>query len=86
MKLLFLIDPLAKLKAYKDTSVSMMRAAAARERARGVAEELEVRDRCSVQTAAGVGGVVDLDERPPETLLGRVRGDRAALAVQLRSD
>ena len=30
MKLLFLIDPLAKLKAYKDTSVSMMRAAAAR--------------------------------------------------------
>jgi glutathione synthase len=30
MKLLFLIDPLAKLKAYKDTSVAMMRAAAAR--------------------------------------------------------
>jgi glutathione synthase len=30
MKILFLVDPLAKLKAYKDTSVSMMRAAAAR--------------------------------------------------------
>jgi glutathione synthase len=30
MKLLFLIDPLPKLKAYKDTSVAMMRAAAAR--------------------------------------------------------
>ena len=30
MKLLFVIDPLASLKAYKDSSVAMMRAAAAR--------------------------------------------------------
>jgi glutathione synthase len=30
MKLLFLLDPLAQLKAYKDTSVAMMRAAQAR--------------------------------------------------------
>jgi glutathione synthase len=30
MKILFLVDPLSKLKAYKDTSVAMMRAAAAR--------------------------------------------------------
>ena len=30
MKLLFIVDPLASLKAYKDTSVAMMRAAAGR--------------------------------------------------------
>jgi len=30
MKLLFIVDPLASLKAYKDSSVAMMRAAAAR--------------------------------------------------------
>ncbi|MBV5324709.1 MAG: glutathione synthase, partial [Rhodospirillaceae bacterium] len=30
MKLLFVVDPLAGLKPYKDSSVAMMRAAAAR--------------------------------------------------------
>ena len=33
MKLLFIIDPLASLKAYKDSSVAMMRAAVARDHA-----------------------------------------------------
>ena len=39
MKLLFIIDPLDSLKAYKDTSVAMMRAAQARGHAIFVAEQ-----------------------------------------------
>jgi glutathione synthase len=38
MKLLFIIDPLASLKAHKDSSVAMMRAAAARDHAVYTAE------------------------------------------------
>ena len=46
MKLLFIIDPLASLKAYKDSSVAMMRAAAARGHAVYTTEahRLSVRD------------------------------------------
>lgn len=46
MKLLFVVDPLASLKAYKDSSVAMMRAAAARGHAVFVTEawQLQVKD------------------------------------------
>ena len=43
LKLLFIIDPLDSLKAYKDTSVAMMRAAQARGHGVHVCEQQSLR-------------------------------------------
>jgi glutathione synthase len=48
MKLLFVVDPLASLKPYKDSSVAMMRAAAARGRA------VYATEACSLHVKAGI--------------------------------
>jgi glutathione synthase len=53
MKLLFIVDPLAGLKPYKDTSVAMMRAAAARGHAVFAAETADLMLRDGQALAAG---------------------------------
>ncbi len=52
MKLLFIVDPLAGLKAYKDSSVAMMRAAAARGHAVFAAEARRLQVQAGIVQAA----------------------------------
>ena len=60
MKLLFIVDPLAGLKAYKDSSVAMMRAAAARGHAVFAAEGRQLQVQAGIVQAACAA----LDVRP----------------------
>ncbi|MBW8327904.1 MAG: glutathione synthase [Thiobacillus sp.] len=60
MKLLFVVDPLAGLKAYKDSSVAMMRAAAARGHAVFAAEARQLQVQAGIVQAACAA----LDVRP----------------------
>jgi len=52
MKLLFVVDPLASLKAYKDSSVAMMRAAVARGHAVSATETRQLRVQDGIARAA----------------------------------
>ncbi|MGQ0650981.1 MAG: glutathione synthase [Betaproteobacteria bacterium] len=71
MQLLFIVDPLESLKAYKDTSVTMMRAAQARGHGVFACEQPSLHwEKGSVAAAATRLGLTDNDEdwyRPHET-------------------
>jgi glutathione synthase len=86
MKLLFVVDPLAALKPYKDSSVAMMRAAVARGHAVFATEarRLQVRDGTARAECAL------LDVRSTDDWYGVARTDTLALtafdAVLMRTD
>ena len=62
MKLLFILDPLEELKAYKDTSVAMMRAAQARGHQVHTCEQGDLYSRGRVYARAGRLSLTDNDE------------------------
>jgi len=62
MKFLFILDPLDELKAYKDTSVAMMRAAQARGHQVLACEQADLYSRGRVQAAARRLSLADNDE------------------------
>ncbi|HTP60672.1 MAG TPA: glutathione synthase, partial [Burkholderiales bacterium] len=62
MKLLFILDPLEELKAYKDTSVAMMRAAQARGHQVHACEQADLYSRGRVQATARRLSLADNDE------------------------
>ncbi len=62
MKFLFILDPLAKLKAYKDTSVAMMRAAQARGHQVHACEQAGLYARGRVHAHASRLSLADNDE------------------------
>ncbi|WP_296751488.1 glutathione synthase [Thiobacillus sp.] len=86
MKLLFVVDPLTGLKPYKDSSVAMMRAAAARGHAVCAAEARQLR------VADGIAGAAcsTLDVRRDDDWFRIAHADTRALtdfdAVLMRSD
>jgi glutathione synthase len=86
MKLLFVVDPLAGLKPYKDSSVAMMRAAAARGHDVHATEtrDLQVKDGVTLAACAA------LDVRAENDWVRVVRTDTLALrdfdAVLMRTD
>ena len=81
--LLFIIDPLESLKAYKDSSVAMMRAAQSRGHAIWAAEQTTLHwSKSSVAAAATRISLADNDEdwyRPHETQTRRLRDFGAVL-------
>ena len=62
MKFLFILDPLEELKAYKDTSVAMMRAAQARSHQIWYCEQGDLYSRDRVHANAGRLSLTDNDE------------------------
>jgi len=62
VKLLFILDPLDSLKAYKDTSVAMMRAAQARGHQVHACEQADLFSLGGVRAAAGRLSLADNDE------------------------
>jgi glutathione synthase len=62
MKFLFILDPLAELKAYKDTSVAMMRAAQARGHEVSACEQADLQSLGKVTANAGRLSLADNDE------------------------
>lgn len=62
MKLLFILDPLDSLQAYKDTSVAMMRAAQARGHELSCCEPSDLYARAGVGANAGRVSLTDNDE------------------------
>ena len=62
MKFLFILDPLESLKAYKDTSVAMMRAAQARGHQVSYCEQGDLQSRGKVSANAGRLSLADNDE------------------------
>jgi glutathione synthase len=62
MKFLFILDPLAELKAYKDTSVAMMRAAQARGHQLWYCEQGDLQSKGKVSANAGRLSLADNDE------------------------
>ena len=62
MKFLFILDPLEELKAYKDTSVAMMRAAQSRSHEVWYCEQADLYSRGRVQANAGRLSLADNDE------------------------
>ncbi len=62
MKFLFILDPLESLKAYKDTSVAMMRAAQARGHQVFYCEQRDLASKGRVYTSAGRLSLADNDE------------------------
>jgi glutathione synthase len=62
MKFLFILDPLEDLKAYKDTSVAMMRAAQARGHQVWFCEQADLYSRDRVHANAGRLSLTDNDE------------------------
>jgi len=62
MKFLFILDPLDELKAYKDTSVAMMRAAQARGHQVFACEQADLHARGRVQASARRLSLADNDE------------------------
>jgi glutathione synthase len=62
VKLLFILDPLAELKAYKDTSIAMMRAAQARGHAIFYCEQGDLCSKGRVFSRAGRLSLTDNDE------------------------
>ena len=62
MKLLFILDPLDELKAYKDTSVAMMRAAQARGHQVLACEQRDLHSKDRVHANAGRLSLADNDE------------------------
>ena len=86
MKLLFVVDPLASLKPYKDSSVAMMRAAVARGHAVFATEarQLQVKDGIAQSPCAA------LDVRAEDDWYRVTRADTSALrdfdAVVMRTD
>ena len=62
MKFLFVLDPLAELKAYKDTSVAMMRAAQSRGHEVWYCEQADLYSQGCVQANAGRLSLTDNDE------------------------
>ena len=62
MKFLFILDPLEELKAYKDTSVAMMRAAHSRSHEVWYCEQADLYSRGRVQANAGRLSLADNDE------------------------
>jgi len=86
MKLLFVIDPLASLKPYKDSSVAMMRAAAARGHAVHAAEAR----RLQVKDGMACAACDALEVHPADDWFRVMRTDDCTLkdfdAVLMRSD
>jgi len=86
MKLLFVVDPLAGLKPYKDSSVAMMRAAAARGHAVFAAEARQLQVADGITSAACSA----LDVRRDDDWFRIAHADTRALAgfdaVLMRSD
>ena len=86
MKLLFIVDPLAGLKAYKDSSVAMMRAAAARGHAVFAAEARQLQVQAGIVQAACAA----LDVRPDNDWYRITETETEALhdfdAVIMRTD
>jgi glutathione synthase len=62
VKFLFVLDPLAELKAYKDTSVAMMRAAQSRGHEVWTCEQSDLYSKGRVQANAGRLSLADNDE------------------------
>jgi glutathione synthase len=62
VKFLFILDPLEELKAYKDTSVAMMRAAQSRSHEVWYCEQADLYSRGRVQANAGRLSLADNDE------------------------
>lgn len=87
MDLLFIIDPIASLKAYKDTTVTMMRAAQARGHAVHVCEQPDVHWRNgSVAAAAARVSLADNDEDWYRTHAPSARALKDFAAVLMRKD
>ena len=87
MKFLFILDPLDELKAYKDTSVSMMRAAQARGHRIWVCEPQSLAWRDGAVTAESLEiGVSDRDDDWYEPKEPRRRTLQSCEAVLMRSD
>ncbi len=86
MKLLFIVDPLAGLKAYKDSSVAMMRAATARGHAVFAAEARQLQ----VQAGIVQSACAALDVRTDEDWYRVIHTESKALrdfdAVIMRTD
>lgn len=86
MKLLFVVDPLADLKPYKDSSVAMMRAAVARGHAVFAAEARQLYVKDSIARTACVG----LEVRTNDDWYRETQTDDGALkdfdAVVMRTD
>jgi len=86
MKLLFIVDPLDGLKPYKDSSVAMMRTAAARGHAVFAAEARQLHVEAGIARAACAA----LDVRPDDDWFRISRADTLALrdfdAVLMRTD
>lgn len=86
MKLLFIVDPLAGLKAYKDSSVAMMRAAAARGHAVFATETRQLQVKDGIARAA----CATLDVRTDDDWYRVTRTDDCVLkdfdAVVMRTD
>jgi glutathione synthase len=73
VKLLFILDPLAELKAYKDTSVALMRAAQSRDHRIFSCQQTDLSWRSGVYARAGRLSLTDNDEdwyrpHPPEAV------------------
>ncbi|MGH8765357.1 MAG: glutathione synthase, partial [Burkholderiales bacterium] len=62
MKFLFILDPLEELKAYKDTSVAMMRAAQARGHQVHACEQADLYSKGKIFAKAGRLSLTDNDE------------------------
>ena len=86
MRLLFIVDPLDGLKPYKDSSVAMMRAAAARGHAVFAAEARQLHVEAGIARAACAA----LDVRPDDDWFRISRADTLVLrdfdAVLMRTD
>ena len=86
MKLLFIVDPLAGLKPYKDSSVAMMRAAAARGHAVFAAEARQLRVENGVCSAACDSLDVSADDGWYRVARTEARALRDIDAVVMRTD
>lgn len=86
MKLLFIVDPLAGLKPYKDSSVAMMRAAVARGHAVFAAEASQLHIASGIACTASVALEVRTDDDWYRATQSDVRALKDFDAVVMRTD
>lgn len=86
MKLLFIVDPLAGLKPYKDSSVAMMRAAVARGHAVFAAEASQLHIASGIACTASVALEVRTDDDWYHATQSDVRALKDFDAVVMRTD
>ncbi|MBN8778657.1 glutathione synthase [Thiobacillus sp.] len=86
MKLLFIVDPLAGLKPYKDSSVAMMRAAVARGHAVFAAEASQLHIASGIACTASVALEVRTDDDWYRVTQSDVRALKDFDAVVMRTD